>query len=174
MSRIAGNRRSPAHRAVWAILVLVACAAFGGPSRPAHARVRQTIMLRIEGFLDAAPEGVRPQRKIQVRIGRDATRSLAVTRLANQGAGPHGQTILGEVARYRPAFRLVGDDALVAKLAGAPPGARVTLTGNLSSGRNVLLTSADVEPVAVPPPAAAASPGAGASPDAAASPGDGG
>jgi len=168
MSRIAENRRWPAHRAVGAILVVIACAVSGVLSRPADARVRQPITLRIEGFLDAAPEGVRPQRKIQVRIGRDETRTLAVTRLTNQGAGPHGQTILGDAARYRPAFRLVGDEALVAKLAGAPQGARVTLTGNLSSGRNVLLTIADVEPVAGPSPAPVASP------DAAASPGAGG
>lgn len=115
-------------------------------SRPglADARVRRPILLRIEGFLDAAPDGVRPLRTIEVRIGKEKTRSLAVTRIVNQGEGPLGPSILDEVARYKPAFRLLGDAAIVAKLASAPPGARVTLTGNLSSGRNVLLSSADV------------------------------
>lgn len=161
MSRVAGNRRSPSRRAVCVTLALLACATLGALPRPADARVRRPITLRIEGFLDVAPEGVRPTRTIEVRIGREKTRSLAVTGISNQGQGPHGQTILNEVARYRPAFRLLGDAALVARLAAAPKGARVTLTGNLSSGRNVLLSIADVEPApAVSPasPAPAASP----------------
>ena len=159
MSRIAGNRRSPSRRAVCVTLVLLACAGLGALPRSADARVRRPITLRIEGFLDAAPEGVRPARTIEVRIGREKTRSLAVTSISNQGQGPHGQTILNEVARYRPAFRLLGDAALVARLAAAPKGARVTLTGNLSSGRNVLLSIAEVEPVpAASPTTPAASP----------------
>lgn len=155
MTRLGQDRRSPAWRTVVAGLALAACAIMAGvASRPdvADARVRRPITLRIEGYLDEAPEGVRPQRTIEVRIGRDSTRSLAVTRIVNQGQGPHGQTILGEVARFRPAFRLLGDDALVARLAGAPEGARVTLTGNLSSGRNVLLTVVDVEAAPAPSP----------------------
>ncbi len=160
MSRIAGDRRSSSRRAVCAALAVLALAALGAPPRAADARVRRPITLRIEGFLDAAPDGVRPQRTIEVRIGREKTRSLAVTGISNQSQGPHGTTILNEVARFRPAFRLLGDAALVARLADAPKGARVTLTGNLSSGRSVLLTVADVEPVAAP----AASPAAAASP----------
>jgi hypothetical protein len=160
MSRIAGDRRSPSRGTVRAALALVALAALAASPRTADARVRRPITLRIEGFLDAAPEGVRPQRTIEVRIGREKTRSLAVTGISNQSQGPHGATILGEVARYRPAFRLLGDEALVTRLADAPEGARVTLTGNLSSGRNVLLTIADVAPAAAaaPSPAPATAP----------------
>ncbi len=158
MSRIAGDRRSSSRRAVCATLALLALSSFAALPRTADARVRRPITLRIEGFLDAAPEGVRPQRTIEVRIGRETTRSLAVTGISNQSQGPHGATILNEVARYRPAFRLLGDAELVTRLAGAPKGARVTLTGNLSSGRNVLLTIADVEPAPAAAPAPAASP----------------
>lgn len=160
MSRIAGVRRSSSLGTAGAMLVLIALAALAASPRTADARVRRPITLRIEGFLDQAPEGVRPQRTIEVRIGREKTRSLAVTGISNQGQGPHGTTILGEVARYRPAFRLLGDETLVTRIADAPKGARVTLTGNLSSGRNVLLTIADVEPA----PAAAAAPAASPAP----------
>jgi hypothetical protein len=162
MNRIAGDRRLPSRRAVRAALAVLALATLVVAPRPADARVRRPITLRIEGFFDKAPEGVRPQRTIEVRIGREKTRSLAVTRIVNQGQGPHGQTILGEAARLRPAFRLLGDDALVARLAGAPEGARVTLTGNLSSGRNVLLTVVEVEPAPAASPVA--SPAEAASP----------
>ena len=158
MSRIAGDRRSPSRRAVCASLALLALATLVALPRDADARVRRPITLRIEGFLDAAPEGVRPQRTIEVRIGREKTRSLAVTGISNQSQGPHGTTILNEAARYRPAFRLIGDEALVTRLVNAPKGARVTLTGNLSSGRNVLLTIADVDATPAAAPAAAASP----------------
>lgn len=158
MSRIAGVRRPSSRRAVCAALAVLALASIVAAPRTAEARVRRPITLRIEGFLDAAPDGVRPQRTIEVRIGREKTRSLAVTGISNQGQGPHGVTILNEVARYRPAFRLLGDASLVERLASAPKGARVTLTGNLSSGRNVLLTIADVEAAPAASPAAAASP----------------
>lgn len=158
MSRIAGVRRSPSRGTTCATLALMALAVVAASPRTADARVRRPITLRIEGFLDQSPEGVRPQRTIEVRIGREKTRSLAVTGISNQSQGPHGTTILNEVARYRPAFRLLGDAALVTRLADAPKGARVTLTGNLSSGRNVLLTIADVEPAVAAAPAPAASP----------------
>jgi hypothetical protein len=156
MIRIAGDRRWSSRRALCATVVVLVLAALGVLPRAADARVRRPITLRIEGFLDTAPEGVRAQRTIEVRIGRETTRSLAVTAISNQSQGPHGVTILNEVARYRPAFRLLGDADLVTRLAAAPKGARVTLAGNLSSGRNVLLTIADVAPA--PAPAAAASP----------------
>ena len=71
MSRIAGDRRSSSRRAVCAALAVLALAALGAPPRAADARVRRPITLRIEGFLDAAPDGVRPQRTIEVRIGRE-------------------------------------------------------------------------------------------------------
>jgi hypothetical protein len=129
---------------VVAVLALAAGALLVWPARDAGARIRRPITLRIEGFLDAAPDGVKPLRTIEVRLGKEKSRMLAVTKIINQGSGPLGQTILDEAARYKPAFRLLGDTEIVAKLVAAPQGARVTLTGNLSSGRNVLLSIADV------------------------------
>ena len=151
------ERRSPSRRAVVAAAVLLACAtAAAVASRPriADARVRRPITLRIEGFLDAAPDGVRPLRTIEVRLGKETSRPLAVTRIVNQGEGPLGATILGEAARYEPAFRLLGSKEIVARLVAAPQGSGVTLTGTLSSGRNVLLSVADVVPGPAASPAA--------------------
>jgi hypothetical protein len=125
-------------------------------------RARQPIQLRIEGFFGAAPEGVRPMRTVDVRVGRDTTRRLAVRRIVNLGSGTLGATILDEASRFRPSFRFTGDRALVAQLEEVPDGRPVTITGNLTSGRNVLLarvevdapsaTTADPAPTATPPP----------------------
>ena len=146
MSRIETNSSASRRALVLGVIVLGGALLAGVVAPPgiADARVRRPILLRIEGVLDAAPEGVRPLRTIEVRIGTEKTRSLAVTKIVNQGAGPLGPTILDEAARYKPAFRLLGNSKLVAKLASAPAGGRVVLTGNLTSGRNVLLSSADV------------------------------
>jgi hypothetical protein len=158
LSSIVENHRLPSRRTfVAAILVLAAGVLLAAPARDAGARVRRPITLRIEGFFDAAPEGVKPLRTIEVRLGKEKTRMLAVTKIVNQGSGPLGQTILDEAARYKPALRLLGDTEIVAKLVAAPQGARVTLTGNLSSGRNILLSIADVvAPAAAPAVAPAA------------------
>jgi hypothetical protein len=146
LRRIVTRRSNFARAVVLTALLLVGAMLAELASRPgiAAGRVRRPILLRIEGVLDAAPEGIRPLRTIEVRIGKQKTASLAVTKIVNQGEGPLGPTILDEVARYKPAFRLQGDAALVAKLASAPPGTRVTFFGNLTSGRHLLLSSADV------------------------------
>jgi len=143
-----------------AALLLVAVALTGSADAR---RARTPIQLRIEGFFAAAPEGVRPMRTVDVRIGRDTTRRLAVRRIVNLGSGALGATILDEVSRFRPSFRFTGDRALVAQLEEAPDGRGVTITGNLTSGRNVLLarvevdapsptTTSDPAPTATPPP----------------------
>jgi hypothetical protein len=110
----------------------------------ADARVRRPISLRIEGSFDVAPEGVKTLRTIEVQIGKERSRQLAVTKIINQGSGPLGATILDEVVRYKPSFRLLGDDALQKKLLDAPAGRQVTITGNLTGGRNVLLSRVEV------------------------------
>jgi hypothetical protein len=126
-------------------------------------RARQPIQLRIEGYFAAAPEGVRPLRTVDVRIGREVTRRLAVRRVVNLSPGQLGATILDEASRFRPSFRFTGDRALIARLEAAPDGRLVTITGNLSSGRHVLLSLVDVDepspttasepaPTATPPP----------------------
>jgi hypothetical protein len=154
MSSIEKNRRRSSRRVLVAAVVVLALGALLAPlEREAGARVRRPITLRIEGFLDAAPADVKPLRTIEVRLGKEQSRMLAVTKIINQGSGPLGQTILDEAARYKPALRLLGDGALVAKLVAAPERAAVTLTGNLSSGRNVLLSIADVAPAAAAPAA---------------------
>lgn len=130
------------------VVALLAIAALLMLTAPAGARVRRPITLRIEGGFDTAPGGVRPLRTIEVRIGKETSRQLAVTKVVNQSSGALGATILDEVARYKPAFRLLGDASLLARLTSAPAGQRVVVTGNLTSGRNVLLSTVEAEAAA--------------------------
>lgn len=142
MIGLAGSSRCLSRRALVATLAVLAA---GSVAAPADARVRRPIALRIEGTFDAAPEGVRALRTIEVQIGKERSRPLAVTKIVNQGWGPLGATILDEVARYKPSFRLLGDGSQLQKLLDVPAGRRLTITGNLTSGRNVLVSQVEVE-----------------------------
>lgn len=141
MSRRTGWSRWVSRRALVTLLAVLAATALAGV---AGARVRRPISLRIEGAFDQAPEGVRPLQTIEVRIGKEKTRRLAVTKILNQGAGPLGATILDEAARYKPAFRLLGDRAQLEKLLAAPAGHRLAITGHLTSDRHVLVSLVEV------------------------------
>jgi hypothetical protein len=138
------------------VVTLLAIAALLALVAPADARARRPITLRVEGGFESAPGGVRPLRTIEVQIGKEASRQLAVTKIVNQSSGALGATILDEVARYKPSLRLLGDATLLERLTSAPAGQRVVLTGNLSSGRSVLLSMVEVD--AVPSPAGEGSP----------------
>lgn len=158
MSRSRARAATPSRVAATVLL-----AAFALTATADARRARQPIQLRIEGFFAAAPDGVRPLRTVDVRIGREVTRRLAVQRIVNLSSGQLGATILDEASRFRPSFRFTGDRALLARLEAAPDGRLVTITGNLSSGRHVLLARVDVDeasatttsepaPAATPPP----------------------
>lgn len=147
MSRSRVLAATPARIAATVLLAALALTATADARR-----ARQPVQLRIEGFFAAAPDGVRPLRTVDVRIGRETTRRLAVRRVVNLSPGQLGTTILDEASRFRPSFRFTGDRALVARLEGAPDGRLVTITGNLSSGRHVLLARVDIdEPSATTP-----------------------
>jgi hypothetical protein len=142
-------------------LALVAIAGAATVATRTDARVRRPILLRIEGAFEAAPDGTRALRTVEVRIGKEASRQLAVTSVVNLGSGPLGATILDEAARYRPSFRLLGDAAQLEPLLSAARGRRVTITGNLTGGRNVLVSRVEV---AGGSPSPRAAPEDGASP----------
>jgi hypothetical protein len=140
MANRTGWSRWVSGRALVTLLAVLATAAF---VRVADARVRRPISLRIEGAFETPPDGVRALRTIEVQIGKEKSRQLAVTKIVNQGAGPLGATILDEAARYEPAFRLI-DHGRLEKLLDAPAGRPVTITGNLTSHRNVLVSLVEV------------------------------
>jgi len=77
----------------------------------------------------------RVRQSIQLRIGRDTTRTLAVRRIVNLGAGALGVTILDEVHRYRPSFRFTGDRSLVDRLEKAVLSGRRTGPGSVGDVR---------------------------------------
>jgi hypothetical protein len=128
-----------------AMLALLVLAGSFTLATPAAGRRGGAITLRIVGTLDPASAG-RALADVEVRVGKEVTRQLAVEKIVNQTSGPLGSRILDEAKRYKPAFRLVGDDEMIAKLASAPKGARVAITGNLTTARNLLLSQVVVEP----------------------------
>lgn len=67
----------------------------------------------------------------------------------NPATGPEIFSALGPGP---PPLRVEGRDGAVAKITGARPGTRLTITGNLNAG-NSFLTLMDVEAVATPSPA---------------------
>jgi hypothetical protein len=135
------RRRASLRILAAATLVVLAAMAL---ATVAEARARRPISLRIEGAFEAAPDATKPLRTIEVQIGKERSRQLAVTNLVNQGSGPFGTRILDEVARYKPAFRLLGEASQLKKLLDAPAGRRLTITGNLTSGRNVLVSMVEI------------------------------
>lgn len=138
-----------------AIAALLVLAAFFTLAAPSAARRGGPITLRIVGTLDPA-SGARSLATVEVRIGKEMARQLAVDKIVNQTSGPLGSRILDEAKRYKPAFRLVGDEELIAKLTSAPKGARIAVTGSLTTARNLLLSEVVVEAqrstTAIPPP----------------------
>lgn len=124
----------------FAILVAVAIGLF---PVAAHA-VRRPIQIRIEGYVDAAPKGVRTSRTVGVQIGKGKQRDLAVSELRNLSQGALGATILENAARYKPSFRLVGDDPALRPLEDAPSGTFFKITGNLSANRYLLVSHVEL------------------------------
>ena len=123
------------------LIALTACLALTGARG-----VRRPVQIRIEGYFEAAPSGVRSLRTVMLQIGKGKQRAFAVRELVNLGGGTLGSTILDEVARYKPAFRLAGDRTALDRLEAAPAGALVKLMGNLSADRYLLVSSAEVSP----------------------------
>jgi hypothetical protein len=106
--------------------------------------VRQPVQIRLEGYLDAPVDQVKAIRPVTIQIGKGPQRSLVVTAIVTLGAGPSGTTLLRDIAHYRPAFRLTGDQKLLDRVASAGPDQLIKITGNLTSSRYLMVSLVDV------------------------------
>jgi hypothetical protein len=112
----------------------------------AHARlVARTI--RLEGYVEKAPESSHPEAKWTVRAG-DRNFVLQITRLQVVSGPGAPSDVIQALKPYRAAaFKIVGDEETVAKLVAAPAGSEIELQGVLRLGpaRTLLLASLEID-----------------------------
>jgi hypothetical protein len=107
------------------------------------AQTRRPVQIEMSGYFEA-PEEVRAMRRVSVQVGSGEPRNLAVTRIRTVGGGRTGSTLLSDFARFRPAFRFTGDSKMLERMSSAKPDQLVTVIGNLTQDRFVLVSRVDV------------------------------
>jgi hypothetical protein len=112
---------------------------------PADARlVARTI--RLEGYLEEAPGGTRPDAKWSIDLGEKSV-TLHVTELQIVAGPGTASDVIQALKPYRAAaFKVVGDEKTLEKLATARAGSKVELRGTLrlGPGRTFLLDTASI------------------------------
>lgn len=107
-----------------------------------------TRTVRLEGYVGKAPEGARAEARWTVDAGEQKV-DLIVTRLSIVSGTGTPSDVVQALKPYRAAaFRIVGDEKEVAKLAGATAGSRFDMQGVLRLGpaRTLLLSTLRVDP----------------------------
>lgn len=101
------------------------------------------VQVRIEGYLEAPAERVRPIREVWVRIGRGEMRRFALTGIVVLSSGHvSGGDLLEQRVPIRPSFVFAGDEGLLEKIAMAAPNQLLKITGYTSFGSQwVMVTS---------------------------------
>jgi hypothetical protein len=115
--------------AVLATLLLVCCQV--GRAQGRHVA---PILVRIEGFVGAKPEGLRPRVNWRVSSGRN-TYELHVTRLQVMSGNVADFNIITHLRPYRTAFSLAGDRQALEAFGATPAGQQIAITGYLRIDR---------------------------------------
>ncbi len=120
------------------ILALVGLLAVGfGSLRNAQVQVR------IEGYLEASSEQVRPLREVWVRIGTGEMRRFALTDIVALSSGRvSGTDLLEQRTPIRPSFVFAGDERLLDRIASSQPNQLLKITGYTSFGSQWVLVTA--------------------------------
>jgi hypothetical protein len=141
-SRVAMNR----FRLLSLLLLAATWAVWSADAPPAGARlVARTI--RLEGYVEKAPEGVRPDARWSIDAGEKSL-TLQVTRLPIL-AGPGAPSdVIQALKPYRAAaFKLVGEEKALREIAAARAGSAIELRGVLRLGpaRTLLLDTYEID-----------------------------
>lgn len=103
--------------------------------------------VRIEAYVGTAPKSARLEAEWTVRAGeQDLVLHVKRLRLISGGGSP--SDVIQALKPYRAsAFKIVGDEATIAKLTAAPAGAEVEMQGVLRLGpaRTLLISTVDVD-----------------------------
>jgi hypothetical protein len=113
------------------------------------------IQVRIEGFLGASAEQVKPWEMLDVQIGTEPQRKFALTNIIVLSvSGVMGADILAQVEPIHPNFILNGDPNLLAEISSAAPNQYLKITGYTAfSPQRILVQTVDKsEPITGPTP----------------------
>jgi len=139
-------------KAAAALAVLAVVAAPGRLS--AQVRVDQLYVLRIEGYVGAKPDGLRPL--VSWVVSRQQTKyDLHVTKLQVLSGNTAYFNIITFLRPYTPAFRLAGDSQALAAFADVPRDQPIAMIGSMRFSRSIsVFMLSTVEPLAQPSPTA--------------------
>jgi hypothetical protein len=117
--------------------------------------LREPVQVRIEGFLGATEEQVKPWEMLDVMIGSEPPRKFALTNIIVLSVGPvMGADILQAVEPIHPNFIFNGDQKQLDEISSALPNQYLKITGYLAFGpqRILVQTIEKSEPITGPTP----------------------
>jgi len=134
-----------------ALLVLVATL----PLLTAGRIIREPVQVKIEGYIDASEEQVKPWAMLDVWIERPPNRKFALTNLIVLSAGEvSGPDVLAAVQPIHPNFIFNGDQDVLEKISTAQPNQLLKIIGYTAFGpQRILVTNVErSEPITGPTP----------------------
>lgn len=107
--------------------------------------LREPIQLRIEGYIDASEEQVKPWAMLDVWLDTPPDRNFALTNIIVLSPGVvSGSDILAAIRPIRPNFIFNGDPAVLEKISSAMPTQRLEILGDTAFGpRRILVRSVE-------------------------------
>lgn len=116
--------------------------------------LRQPVQVRIEGYLGASAQQVKPWEMLDVQIGTWPARKFALTNIIALSGNVLGASILEQVEPIHPNFILNGDPNLLAEIASAAPNQLLKITGYTSFGpQRILVQTVEMSaPITGPTP----------------------
>jgi len=138
---------APSHRR--AVVVALACVGLACVARPPRAgaaafRVPENLRLRMEGYVGPPAAGRSEAADLTLRVG-DVDRRFQVTKARVLIGDVQASEVFDAVRPYRPSFVLRGPRELLDRIAGATPGTRLVVSGEVVGGpsRDFLVAGVD-------------------------------
>lgn len=135
-------------------LALALALALSAPHLAAFGIMREPVQVRIEGYLGASAEQVKPWEMLDVQIGTRAPRKFALTSIIALSGNVLGASILEQVEPIHPNFILNGDPNLLEEIASAASNQLLKITGYTAFGpQRILVQTVDKSaPITGPTP----------------------
>ena len=135
-------------------LALAFALALSAPHLVAFGMLREPVQVRIEGYLGASAEQVKPWEMLDVQIGTKLPQKFALTNIIALSGNVLGASILEQVEPIHPNFILNGDPNLLEEIASAAPNQLLKITGYTAFGpQRILVQTVDKSaPITGPTP----------------------
>ena len=144
-----------AHRVavIATLLVMVGGAAADARRGPRLRGASIPTLLRLEGYVGAAPAGVKPDANLLLHY-RGTDYAFALTQMVVITGSRSASEVLQEIMPYHVSFILRGSPPAIATLTSAPTGQKVIVVGYHRRGSRDLLVDSVTEPPPDPTPTA--------------------